>query len=75
MANAAVLWLKIKERILDSREEAMIKARGMKQQGITKSQIISSLSSKYVNKYFLDKRRAFHAVQRTSAYYIIGNCN
>jgi len=55
LANAAILWLKQKEKILGFREETMGKAREMKSQGITKSQIINSLSSKYTNKYFIDK--------------------
>jgi len=55
LANAAILWLKQKEKILNFREETMIKARKMKLGGFTKSQIINKLSNRYVNKYFIDK--------------------
>ena len=55
LANAAIVWLKQKERILDFREETMLKAREMKENGFTKSQIINTLSNEYANKYFIDK--------------------
>ncbi len=55
LANAAILWLKQKEKILEFREKTMGIARTMKKQGFRKGQIIGSLSSKYVNKYFIDK--------------------
>jgi tRNA-splicing ligase RtcB len=55
LSNAAILWLKQKEKILEFREETMKKAREMKQNGFTKSQIITSLEDKYSNKYFIDK--------------------
>ncbi|MDO8528722.1 MAG: RtcB family protein [Nanoarchaeota archaeon] len=55
LANAAILWLKQKEKILSFREETMFKARGMKMSGVRKSKIISELENKYSNKYFIDK--------------------
>jgi len=55
LANAAIIWLKQKRKILKSREEILIKAREMKSQGVPKSEIIERLSSKYVNKHFIDK--------------------
>ena len=55
LANAAILWLKQKEKILKFREETIQKAREMKQNGLVKSEIINSLSDKYANKYFIDK--------------------
>ncbi len=55
LANAAIVWLKLKEKVIKFREETMIKARDMKLNGIGKSVIINSLSSEYSNKYFIDK--------------------
>lgn len=55
LANAAIVWLNLKEKVLRFREETMIKAREMKTRGISKSKIISELSSEYTNKYFIDK--------------------
>jgi len=54
-ANAAILWLKQKEKILNFREETMFKARKMKIDGMKKNEIINELESKYSNKYFIDK--------------------
>jgi tRNA-splicing ligase RtcB (3'-phosphate/5'-hydroxy nucleic acid ligase) len=55
LANAAIVWLKLKEKVIKFREETIIKARDMKLNGIGKSVIINSLSSEYSNKYFIDK--------------------
>ena len=55
LANAAIVWLRQKEKILEFREETMQKARDMKEKGFKKSQIINSLSSRYSNKHFIDK--------------------
>ncbi|MGV8151528.1 MAG: RtcB family protein [Candidatus Nanoarchaeia archaeon] len=55
LANAAIVWLKQKEIITYFREKTMVKARELKKQGLPKAQIINMLSSKYSNKYFLDK--------------------
>ena len=55
LANAAIIWLKQKENVINFREETMKKAREMKIRGFKKSQIIATLSDRYANKYFLDK--------------------
>lgn len=55
LANAAIIWLKQKEKILEFREQILIKSREMKNHGVPKSKIIEELSSKYANKYFIDK--------------------
>jgi len=67
LANAAILWLKQKEKILNFREGTMIKARELKKQGFTKSQIINSLSSRYTNKYFIDKAIYYQDYGRTGS--------
>ncbi|PIN90200.1 RNA-splicing ligase RtcB [Candidatus Pacearchaeota archaeon CG10_big_fil_rev_8_21_14_0_10_32_14] len=55
LANAAILWLKQKEKIVKFREEVMLRAREMKLEGLSKSRIIENLEGKYANKYFIDK--------------------
>ncbi|PIN91972.1 hypothetical protein COU61_01705, partial [Candidatus Pacearchaeota archaeon CG10_big_fil_rev_8_21_14_0_10_35_13] len=55
LANAATVWLRLKERILHLREKTMNKARKMKGEGFTKGYIIQTLSGRYTNKYFIDK--------------------
>ncbi|MEK6913259.1 MAG: RtcB family protein [Nanoarchaeota archaeon] len=55
LANAAILWLNQKKRIIELRENSMNEAREMKKEGFSKSQIIKRLSCNYVNRYFLDK--------------------
>jgi len=55
LANAAIIWLKQKEKVLELREQILIKSREMKSQGFSKSKIIEELSNKYVNRYFIDK--------------------
>ncbi len=67
LANAAILWLKQKEKILNLREETMEKAREMKKRGFTKSNIINSLSSEYANKYFIDKAIYYQDYGRTGS--------
>jgi len=67
LANAAILWLKSKERVLDFREEVMEKAREMKKNGFSKSQIISSLSSKYSNRHFINKALYYQDYGRTGS--------
>ena len=67
LANAAISWLKQKEKILKLREEKMIKARKLKKQGIAKKEIISTLSCNYVNKYFIDKAIYYSDYGRTGS--------
>lgn len=67
LANAAIIWLKQKEKILEFREETMKKARAMKANGITKSTIIASLSNEYSNKYFIDKAIYYQNYGRTGS--------
>jgi len=55
LANAAIIWLRLKEKVINFREQVMEKAREMKSQGYRKSKIIDSLSSQYSNKYFINK--------------------
>jgi len=67
LANAAIIWLKQKEKILQFRERTMQKAREMKLKGITKSKIIECLSSEYSNKYFIDKSIYYQDYGRTGS--------
>lgn len=67
LANAAILWLKQKEKILEFRNATMQKARDMKQDGFTKNQIINNLSEKYANKYFIDKAIYYANYGRTGS--------
>ena len=55
LANAAIIWLKQKEKVIDLRERKMIEARLLKKQGLTKTQIINRLSCYYINKHFINK--------------------
>ena len=55
LANAAIVWLKQKQNVVDYRVETMRKAREMKSDGFTKNEIIENLSSEYANKYFIEK--------------------
>jgi len=67
LANAAILWLKQKEKILEFRDATIQKARDMKKEGVTKNQIINDLSEKYVNKYFIDKAIYYSNYGRTGS--------
>ncbi|MEA3329735.1 MAG: RtcB family protein [Nanoarchaeota archaeon] len=67
LANVAILWLKQKEEILRLRGEKMIEAREMKEAGIPKREIISTLSCKYVNNYFLEKSIYYSDYGRTGS--------
>jgi len=67
LANAAILWLKQKEKILGLREEIKNKAREMKNFGFKKSEIISELENKYANKYFIDKSIYYPAYGKTGS--------
>jgi len=67
LANASILWLKQKEKILFFREETMKKARKMKEEGIAKNKIIGDLSSNYTNKYFIDKVIYYQDYGRTGS--------
>lgn len=55
LANAAIVWLRQKEKILEFREETARKAREMKSHGIGKSVIVEELTDKYANRYFIEK--------------------
>ena len=67
LANAAVLWLKQKEKIIEFREKTMHTAREMKRQGLSKSQIISSLSEEYTNEHFIEKAIYYSDYGRTGS--------
>lgn len=67
LANAAIAWLKQKEKILEFREETMKKAMVMKANGMAKSTIIASLSNEYSNKYFIDKAMYHQNYGRTGS--------
>ncbi|MBS3074718.1 RtcB family protein [Candidatus Pacearchaeota archaeon] len=55
LANAAIVWLRLKEKTIEYRDETRAKAREMRKSGITKAEIISSLSSELINESFLEK--------------------
>lgn len=55
LANAAIVWIKQKEKILAFRNESMNQARELKNKGIPVSVIIKNLSTEYSNKYFIEK--------------------
>ena len=67
LANAAIVWLKQKEKILELREKTMLKARNMKKEGFTKNEIIENLSSRYTNRYFIDKSIYYSDYGRTGS--------
>jgi len=67
LANAAICWLKQKEDILRFRDETKSQARKMKEEGFTKREIISQLSSKYANKHFLNKSIYYSDYGRTGS--------
>ena len=67
LANAAILWLKQKEKILNFREGIMQKSREMKQNGFAKSQIINSLESKYSTSILLIKQFIIKTMEELEA--------
>lgn len=55
LANAAIVWLRQKNKIIEIRNDSKIKAKEMKEKGHSKKQIIGNLANKYVNESFLEK--------------------
>jgi len=55
LANAAIIWLKQKEKILEFRDETIDKARNLKNNEVPASVIIQNLSTEYSNRYFIEK--------------------
>lgn len=67
LANAAVLWLKQKQRIIELREKVMNEARELRKEGLRKGEIIKRLSCGYVNKYFVDKAIYYNDYGKTGS--------
>lgn len=65
LANAAIVWLKKKEKIIALRENSSKKANEMKKQGLTTSQIITTVSGQYVNERFIE--RSLYEGRKTSS--------
>jgi len=55
LANAAIVWLSQKDKILNLRDKSISLAREMFLNGISAREIINQLSNQYVNKYFIEK--------------------
>lgn len=55
LANAAIVWLKQKNKIIEMRDSAKIKAKEMRKEGYSKRQIVGNFVNKYVNESFLEK--------------------
>ncbi|OGJ13280.1 hypothetical protein A3K82_01840 [Candidatus Pacearchaeota archaeon RBG_19FT_COMBO_34_9] len=67
LANAAIIWLKQKEKILGFRNETMKKARELKNKGIHASVIIENLSTKYSNESFIEKAIYYNDYGKTGS--------
>ena len=65
LANAAVVYLRKKEQILNEREHAAVEAVRMRESGKTLSEICSTLQSTHVNKRFIE--RSIYGGRRTPA--------
>ena len=55
LANSAIYYLKLKNKILLERSNADRKAKELKKEGISASKIFKQLQSRYVNKRFLER--------------------
>src|SRR3989338_1712271 len=55
LANAAIIWLKEKERIVEMRNNARSKAQAMIKNGYKKKEIILALSGPYINERFIER--------------------
>jgi len=63
LANSAIQYLKIKERVLKERKLATTLAKKMKKTGFTNQQIYKKLKSPYVNQRFIE--RSFYEDRKT----------
>ncbi|WP_446753021.1 intein-containing RctB family protein [Vulcanisaeta sp. JCM 16161] len=55
LANAAIVWLRLKEKIINLRSEARQLAIAMARSGYAKSDIVTLLVSEYVNERFIER--------------------
>lgn len=55
LANAAILWLKEKQKIINMRNNTRSKAHAMVQSGFKKKEIIKELSNEYINERFIER--------------------
>src|SRR3989344_6071260 len=55
LANAAILWLKEKQRIINMRNDTRSKAQEMIKNGYRKREIINALTNEYVNERFIER--------------------